>query len=199
MSGGTPELNAAGVAKGTGGAGATFAADAAGGSVLTGGKPVFYGFAPVIDKNSRLLILGSFPSVKSREVGFYYGNPQNRFWKTLEKATGESVPPTPKLKTEYLLKHKIALWDVIERCAISGSSDADITGDNSQAADILSVLTIPEKLAAVICNGKKAYSVCTEVCRGQDVPIIYLSSTSPANPRFLESEWIRVIKKYLTE
>lgn len=149
------------------------------------------GFAPVIDENSEVLILGSFPSVKSREVGFYYGNPQNRFWKTLAKWANEPelIKADTNGKIEFLKKHKIALWDVIEKCAIAGSGDADITEGNSVPADVNSVLCVPRDLKLIVCNGKKAYSVFLETVKNVSVKTIYLPSTSSANPRFNEKEW----------
>ena len=82
--------------------------------------------APVFDKDSRVLILGSFPSVKSREEGFFYGHPQNRFWKVTASIFGEDVPKTIDEKKSFLLKNHIALWDVIGSCEIDGSSDSSI-------------------------------------------------------------------------
>ena len=83
-------------------------------------------FPPIFDKNSRLLILGTVPSVKSRENDFYYGHPQNRFWKLIAILCGEETPVTKEEKTEMLLRHGIALYDVVERCTIVGSSDSSI-------------------------------------------------------------------------
>ena len=81
---------------------------------------------PVCDGNSRLLILGSFPSVRSRESGFFYGHPQNRFWKVLAAVYGEAVPADIPAKKALLLRHGVALWDVAARCALTGSADASI-------------------------------------------------------------------------
>ena len=81
-------------------------------------------FPPVVDENCRTLILGSFPSVKSREDGFFYGHPQNRFWRMLAAVFGEKVPAYIPAKKALLLRHHIALWDVIASCEIEGSSDA---------------------------------------------------------------------------
>ena len=83
--------------------------------------------APVYDENSRILILGSFPSVKSREAAFFYGHPQNRFWRVLAAVLGEETPQTTAEKKSLLLRHGVALWDVIASCDIAGSSDASIT------------------------------------------------------------------------
>ena len=81
---------------------------------------------PVYDRNSEILILGSFPSVKSRESGFFYGHPQNRFWKVLSAVCEAPLPVTVPEKRAFLLAHRIALWDVIASCRITGSSDASI-------------------------------------------------------------------------
>lgn len=155
------------------------------------------GFKPVIDDDSEILILGSFPSVKSRERGFYYGHPQNRFWKTLEAVFIEPVPNDILGKKGYLLKHKIALWDVIEKSAITGSSDADITPENSVPADFNSVIGRYPKIRLIICNGKKAYGVFTEFNPDCKVPTVCLPSTSPANGRFDMNKWIEIIREAL--
>ncbi len=81
---------------------------------------------PVFDEHSKVLILGSFPSVKSREEGFYYGHPQNRFWRLLARLTDEEIPETIEEKKTLLLKHQIAIWDVVHSCDIVGSSDSSI-------------------------------------------------------------------------
>lgn len=86
-----------------------------------------HNISPVYDENSAVLILGSFPSVKSRKEGFFYGHPQNRFWKVLSAVFNEPCPETVPEKKELLLRHNIALWDVIASCDIEGSSDASIT------------------------------------------------------------------------
>lgn len=159
--------------------------------------PFFQGFEPIIFKDSKLLILGSFPSVKSRLVGFYYGNPQNRFWDTLSHAVGENAPDDNGQKKEFLRRHKVALWDVIEMCAITGSSDCDIKKDNSYVADVKGVIKKSQNLCAVICNGKKSFNVFNEIYPNATIPVIYLPSTSRRNPRFCEREWTDTIRKYL--
>ena len=80
--------------------------------------------SPVYNEHSRILILGSFPSVKSREAGFFYGHPQNRFWKVLANVFQAEVPGTIEEKKAFLLEHRIAVWDVIGQCEITGSSDS---------------------------------------------------------------------------
>lgn len=151
------------------------------------------GFPPVISADSKVLILGSFPSVKSREVGFYYGNPQNRFWRTLSEWANVPLPEGTEEKKAFILSHKIALWDVIEKSDINGSSDGDINDKNSIPADISSVISVPKRLKLIICNGKKAYSVFNEVCKNPQTKTICLSSTSSANPRFNKSEWLNAL------
>ena len=89
-------------------------------------EPVLHEIAPVYDENSKVLILGSFPSIKSRESGFFYGHPQNRFWKVLAGILGIPVPVTINEKKAMLLGHSIAVWDVIASCRITGSSDSSI-------------------------------------------------------------------------
>jgi len=89
-------------------------------------QPQVHPFPPVWNEQSRILILGSFPSVRSRETGFYYGHPQNRFWPLMARLYGETVPPSINERRSFALRNGIALWDVIESCVITGSSDASI-------------------------------------------------------------------------
>ena len=96
------------------------------------------GFEPFCHINSKILILGSFPSVKSRKVEFYYGNPQNRFWSTVSEFFGEETPVTVDDKKNFLLKHDIALWDMVTECEIKGSMDSEIK--NYKVADIKNLL-----------------------------------------------------------
>lgn len=86
----------------------------------------FHTIEPIYDKNSKILILGSFPSVKSREANFFYGHPQNRFWKVLANVMNDVCPGTTEEKKAFLIKHNIAVWDVIASCDIEGSSDSSI-------------------------------------------------------------------------
>ena len=87
---------------------------------------IISGFLPVSDANSRVLILGSFPSVKSRAVSFYYGNRQNRFWKILSEFFGEAIEEAADFRRSFVLAHGVALWDIVTECEIVGSSDASI-------------------------------------------------------------------------
>ena len=97
-----------------------------------------HGFEPVYDKNSKVLILGSFPSVKSRQVDFYYGNKRNRFWETLCSYFGEAVPESTQDKIDFLLRRNIAIWDIVTECEIDGSKDDTIK--NFKVADLKKVL-----------------------------------------------------------
>ena len=146
----------------------------------------FSGFAPVCDKNSKLLILGSFPSVKSRAEGFYYGNPQNRFWRTVCGFFGEEAPKTIEGKTDFLLRRGIALWDVIVSCEVVGSSDASIKDE--VVADIPSLVE-KSKISAILCNGTKSYSLLAEKFPELVHITVKMPSTSPANPRFSIESW----------
>ena len=143
------------------------------------------GFEPVFDANSRVLILGSFPSVKSREVDFYYGNPRNRFWGMLYSYFQEPLQIGTENRREFLARRGVALWDVVMRCRIVGSQDASIT--DYEAADLSRVLSCAP-IERILLNGKTAYSIFKK-CAQTDVPALCLPSTSPANPRFNEEEW----------
>lgn len=110
-------------------------------------------FQPVFDAYSKVLILGTFPSVKSRENCFYYGHPQNRFWKVIAHLTGEPVPETIEQKKSLLLQNKIAIWDVIQSCDIVGSSDSSIK--NVTASDLSLVLT-KSSISKIFANGATA-------------------------------------------
>ena len=150
----------------------------------------FHGFEPVFDSNSRVLILGSFPSVKSRETDFYYGNRQNRFWLTLCEAFDEQPASTVEEKKCLCHNHGIALWDIVESCEIRGSMDVDIT--NYTLVDLSRVLNNC-KIEKILCNGATAYKLTKSVYSGQ-IPVYRLSSTSPANPRFDKVDWLKHLK-----
>ena len=148
-----------------------------------------HGFAPIFDGNSRVLILGSFPSVKSRQTEFYYGNKQNRFWKMLSQAFGESEPLTVEDKIHLCLNHNIALWDIVASCRITGSMDADIK--DCELVDLQQVLS-KSKIEKILCNGATAYKLTTSVCYG--LPVYKLPSTSPANVRFDKAVWFEYLR-----
>ena len=134
---------------------------------------------PVFDKDSRILILGSFPSVKSREEGFFYGHPQNRFWRVTAGVFGEAPPTSVNEKKSFLLRNHIALWDVIGSCEIDGSSDSSI---RNVTVNDLSVILGTADIQEIFLNGKKA----DQLYRKYLFPVvkrdgICLPSTSPAN------------------
>ena len=136
-------------------------------------------FPPLYDEHSRILILGSFPSVKSREQMFFYGHPQNRFWRVLAAVLGGETPQSIPEKRAMLLSHFVALWDSIARCEIEGSSDASITG---VVPNDLSPIFAAADIRQVFCNGRKSH----EMYRRYLEPVygrtaICLPSTSPAN------------------
>ena len=136
-------------------------------------------FAPVCDADCRVLILGTAPSKKSREVGFYYGHPQNRFWKVLANLTGCEVPGTVEEKNVFLLREHIAVWDVIAKCDIIGSSDSSIR--NVVPADLSRILD-HAPIRQIYANGGKAYELYQKYAypiTGRE--IVKLPSTSPAN------------------
>lgn len=136
-------------------------------------------FEPVYDENSKILILGSLPSVKSRETGFYYGHPQNRFWRVLAALLCCPVPTTNEEKKRMLLAHHIAVWDVIESCDIIGSSDSSIK--NVVPADIGKIVGKTD-IKKIFANGKKAENLYQKyIFPKTKMPITALPSTSPAN------------------
>ncbi len=148
---------------------------------------------PFFDKDSTILILGSFPSVRSREQMFFYGHPQNRFWKVIAGVFDDDVPESISDKKDFLTKHHIALWDVIGECDIKGSSDASI--ENVVAND-LSLIMNMANIQGIFVNGKTAekyYKRYTENAVGQKA--VCLPSTSPANAAWnlerLISDWKR--------
>jgi len=134
---------------------------------------------PVYDENSRVLILGSFPSVKSREQGFFYGHPQNRFWRVTAAVFGDETPVTVPERRAFLLRHGVALWDVIAACEITGSADASIR--NPEINDLRPILEAAP-IRAIFVNGQtaaKLYRRYAEPLTGR--PAYPLPSTSPAN------------------
>lgn len=137
---------------------------------------------PVFDERSRVLVLGTMPSPKSREAGFYYGHPQNRFWKVLGALFDEPEPRTNEERTALLLAHRIALWDVLASCTIVGASDASIA---DPVPNDLTRIAAVAPLRAVFTTGSKAASLYERHCAAMlpNVPHTALPSTSPANAR----------------
>lgn len=148
---------------------------------MTGYQHIPHGFEPVFDGQSRVLVLGSFPSVLSRANEFYYGNPRNRFWRVMAAVLAEPVPADQDVaaKRALLLAHGVALWDVVESCDVRGSSDASIKG--VVPVDVARITSACD-IGAVVCNGATAgrlYRRWLEPACG--LPAQVLPSTSPAN------------------
>lgn len=149
---------------------------------------IIHSFDPVYDKNSRILILGSLPSVRSREQGFYYGHPRNRFWKVTAALCRKAVPDTVEEKTAMLLGAGIAVWDVVAECDIAGSADSKIR--NVKPTD-LSVILSKSPISAVYANGSTAaalYRKYQQQITGMEITA--LPSTSPANAAWSEERLI---------
>lgn len=161
------------------------------------GKIFTHTFEPIFDKNSEILVLGSFPSVKSRENNFYYAHPQNRFWRVVASVYSCPVPKTAEEKKNMLLSNKIAVWDVIKSCEITGSADSTIKSViPNDLSEILSVADIKK----IYANGKTAQSLYNKyIKKNTGVDIISLPSTSPANAAYslekLIKEW-KIINEY---
>lgn len=135
--------------------------------------------SPIYDKDSKVLILGSIPSIKSREIGFYYAHPKNRFWKVLAKVYGEEIGVTAQERIDFLIKHHIALFDVLKSCDISSSRDQSIK--NPVVNDFTSILN-KAKIKAIFTTGNKAYQLYQKYCyQITHMEAIALPSTSPAN------------------
>lgn len=140
---------------------------------------IYHPFPPLYDENSKILILGSFPSVKSREQMFFYGHPQNRFWRVVAQVYGVAVPQSIEEKRAFLLARGIALWDVIASCSITGSSDASI---KDVCANDLAPILNGARIERIFVNGKTAEKYFNQYIKprlGREA--ICLPSTSPAN------------------
>ena len=159
-----------------------------------------HNIAPVYDRNSKVLILGSFPSVKSREERFYYAHPQNRFWRVLAALLNCDVPDTIEKKLACLHQNKIALWDVIESCDIDGSDDASI---RNVVPNNLSRIIDNADIKQIFTNGGTANKLYKKFCLPQTkLPAARLPSTSPANAGYrfdrLLEEW-KIVANSLSE
>lgn len=128
--------------------------------------------------------MGSFPSVKSREVKFYYGNPRNRFWKTLGEIYGVNIGQSVKEKTAFLSAHRLALWDIVRLSEIRGSSDSSLKC--VEPVDLSQILNT-SPIEYILCNGKKAYELFVK--HYPKLSATCLPSTSPANARFDKDKW----------
>ena len=157
-------------------------------------------FKPIFDKNSKILILGSFPSVISRKFGFYYANPQNRFWRVLAGILNANVPESTDEKIKFLLSHHIAIYDAAISCEIEGSSDAKM----SKIVPVnLKPIFKEANITQVYANGGKAYEICKKYLNDEILKVtgkepVKLPSTSPANAKFslekLANEWSMIVR-----
>ncbi len=146
------------------------------------GERARHNIAPVFDGNSRTLILGSFPSVASRESGFYYGHKHNRFWQVLAAVYGEKVPASIDEKRRFLLRNEIALWDVVADCRIVGSSDSSIT--DMHINNVQGLLS-KARVSRIFANGATAKRLYDEhLFPLVGIEAVRLPSTSPANAAF---------------
>lgn len=153
---------------------------------------VIHPFPAVYSQESETLILGSFPSVKSREIMFYYGHPQNRFWRVTAAVFGADVPETTDEKKRFIIKNRLALWDVIESCEITGSSDSSIK--NAVVNDISGLINMT-KINKVFCNGRTAGKLYERYIYAQiGINAVTLPSTSPANAAYSLDRLINVWK-----
>lgn len=151
------------------------------------------GFLPCCPEGAHTLILGSFPSVKSRETDFYYGHPRNRFWATLAEYFSSPVPVTVEDKKSFLAAHGIALWDVVTECDIKGSEDASIR--DYTVADV-PALVAERGITRIFVNGKRALSILLTAHPSLAPVVCALPSTSPANPRFDKRVWFEALDTF---
>lgn len=162
-------------------------------------KTQVHNIPPLYDEKSRVLILGSFPSVKSRKAAFFYAHPQNRFWPTLAAVLEEKTPKSVEEKKAMVLRHGIAMWDTIGSCEIVGSSDASIT---NIVPNDLSVILDAADIRAIFCNGGTSYACYKKYCHAKlGREAVQLPSTSPANARWTKEKlvevWGTALKPYL--
>jgi hypoxanthine-DNA glycosylase len=160
---------------------------------MRGDKPIasemiIHPLSPVFAADSQVLILGTMPSPKSRESGFYYGHPQNRFWRVLAAVLQQPVPGSIPAKKELLLQNQIALWDVLHSCSICGADDSSI---REPKPNDISALLRKTKIHAVFTTGRKAFLLYEKlVFPTVKIPAVCLPSTSPANCRYSIEELI---------
>ncbi len=160
---------------------------------------VVHELAPIFDSRSRVLILGTMPSPKSREAQFYYAHPQNRFWPTMAKLLGEPLPGDREGRRALALRHGIAIWDVVKSCEIDGAADASI---KNAVPNPLGLIFEAAEIRAVFTTGKKAYELYRRLCLHTmtEREAICLPSTSPANRRVSDAALLAAyaeILKYL--
>jgi len=144
---------------------------------------------PIYNTDSKILILGTMPSPKSREYGFYYSHPQNRFWRIVSDLYGQQLPESNEEKTDFLLRNHIALWDVLKSCRIDGADDASI---KDPIANDIAALLEQTNIRVVFTSGTKAFTLYKRFClESSGVPAIALPSTSPANCRHYDYERLK--------
>ena len=152
---------------------------------------------PIYDEKSQILILGSIPSVKSREEGFFYGHPQNRFWRVMAKICDEPVPESIEDKTRLLLNNHIALWDVIHSCEITGSADSTI---KNVVPNDIGIITEKAMIKRIFVNGRKAESLYKRYIEKKiGIKAVCLPSTSPANASWSEGRLYEYWKSKIEE
>lgn len=152
----------------------------------------YIGFSPCINDKCEILILGSFPSVKSRENSFYYGHPQNRFWKLLAEYFDAPLPLSTDEKRDFVLSRKIALWDMVTECDIDGSLDSNIK--NYRVADLDEVMEYAP-ITKILLNGRKAEQIFKKHYPDLLNIALYLPSTSPANTSFDKAVWFKALSE----
>lgn len=159
---------------------------------------ITHNFQPVYNENSRILMLGTMPSPKSREVGFYYGHPRNRFWKVVSDVCGAPYPETREEKIAFALQYGIAVWDVLAGCEIKGADDSSI---RNPVANDMDVILKHAQIQAIFTTGTKAGQLYKKYCLPRTgIEAVVLPSTSPANCRMSYEELYRAyagIKEYL--
>lgn len=159
---------------------------------------VTHDFEPIYNQDSRILMLGTMPSPKSREVGFYYGHPRNRYWKVVSDVCGENLPKTKEDKIAFALRNKIAVWDVLAGCEIKGAEDSSI---RNPIPNDMNLILRHSDVRAVFTTGTKAAQLYKKYCYpSTGIAAVNLPSTSPANCRMNYEELYEayaVIKKYL--
>ncbi|SMC09420.1 DNA-deoxyinosine glycosylase [Nitratiruptor tergarcus] len=155
-------------------------------------------FEPIIDKNSKVLILGSFPSIKSFENSFYYGHPQNQFWKILATLFDEKTPQTIEEKISFLKKHHIALWDMVRSCKRENSLDTSLK--DIEVNDIEKLLHQYPNIKAIFFTGKKAQKLFSKYFSHLSIPTFYLPSPSPAYRKMILQQKVQawsILKDFL--
>jgi hypoxanthine-DNA glycosylase len=161
-------------------------------------EKIIHPFEPVYNEQSEILILGTMASPKSREYGFFYGHPQNSFWRVTAHIFGVSPPESIEDKKRFLLENKVALWDVLHSCEISGADDSSIK--NPVVNDFSEILG-NSQIKKIFTTGKTATALYTKYCLEKTkIPAFYLPSTSPANRKYypfekLCEEYKKILKK----